>query len=165
MKHLMSSLLIIISLSLALVSCGVPRTNVDEVRKELEQGAQRFAAAFNAKDAAAVAAFYGADAVIMPPNGPRISGRTNIESMWGKMIAIGSDMKLTINHVDASGDLAYEIGTYTLGIQMPGASAMTDTGKYVVVWKRQADGKRLIVADIFNSDMPLPAPPTSGNKM
>ena len=33
-----------------------------------------------------------------------------------------------------------------------------DRGKYLEVWKKQADGKWKVVADMFNSDLPL-APP------
>jgi hypothetical protein len=41
---------------------------------------------------------------------------------------------------------------------------VSDTGKSVEVWKKQADGKWKTVADIFNSDMPVvqaPAPPAA----
>ena len=33
---------------------------------------------------------------------------------------------------------------------------VTDKGKYVTVYKKQADGSWKAVADIMNSDMPLP---------
>ena len=33
---------------------------------------------------------------------------------------------------------------------------VTDKGKYVTVYKKQADGSWKAVADILNSDMPLP---------
>ena len=35
----------------------------------------------------------------------------------------------------------------------PGGEPLTDTGKYVVVW-RKIDGKWKAAADIFNSDLP-----------
>ena len=164
MKYFTSSVLILASLALIFVSCVAPQTDVAEVRKAIEEDLQRFVAAFNAKDAATLASVYAADAIILPPNGPRVSGRANVEPFWREMFAIGSDLKLTITHVDASGDLAYEVGSYTMGIQMPAMPPMADTGKYVAVWKRQAGGKWLIVADIFNTDLPLPAPPPAEKK-
>ena len=39
-----------------------------------------------------------------------------------------------------------------------GAKPVTETGKYVVVWKRRADGSYRRFRDIWNADAP-PAPP------
>jgi ketosteroid isomerase-like protein len=37
---------------------------------------------------------------------------------------------------------------------------MTDRGKYLAVWKKQADGSWKCVADMFNTDLPpASAPP------
>ncbi|MFQ5962049.1 MAG: YybH family protein, partial [Candidatus Methylomirabilales bacterium] len=59
--------------------------------------------------------------------------------------------------VGAKDDLAYEMGAYTLTIQPEGGQAQTDTGKYVVVWTRQADGSWKLAVDIWNSNAPPPA--------
>lgn len=41
----------------------------------------------------------------------------------------------------------------------PGAPGpVKDSGKYVEVRRRQADGRWLVAVDIFNSDVPIPAP-------
>jgi ketosteroid isomerase-like protein len=39
---------------------------------------------------------------------------------------------------------------------------MTDKGKYLEVWKKQADGTWKCVVDMFNTD--LPAPPAQKTK-
>jgi ketosteroid isomerase-like protein len=41
------------------------------------------------------------------------------------------------------------------GMEQP----ITDSGKYLVLLSKQADGSWLISAVIWNSDMPLPEPP------
>ena len=160
MKHFTSSMLILVSLVLIFVSCNAPQTNVAEVRKVIEEDLDNFMTAFNAKDAANLASLYAVDAIILPPNRPRVSGRANFEPWFRDQFTICSDLKLTINQVDASGDLVYHIGSYTMGIQMPDMPLINDTGKHVTIWKRQADGKWLIVAEIFNTDLPVPATPT-----
>jgi ketosteroid isomerase-like protein len=52
--------------------------------------------------------------------------------------------------VASSGDLAYEMGTYSLAYQGDDEQ-LHDNGKYVVVWKK-ADGNWKAAADIFNTD-------------
>jgi ketosteroid isomerase-like protein len=54
--------------------------------------------------------------------------------------------------VSASGDMALDRGAYELTVA-PNGTAQTDTGKYVVVW-RKVGGKWKAAADIFNSDLP-----------
>ncbi len=67
--------------------------------------------------------------------------------------------ELTLETVDVEylGDVAYEVGAYTLKIEPEGGQAATDKGKYVVVWKRQADGRWKLQVDIWNTNTPLPA--------
>jgi ketosteroid isomerase-like protein len=36
-----------------------------------------------------------------------------------------------------------------------------DDGKYSTVWKKQADGSWKLAVDMFNSNTPLPAPPSA----
>ena len=57
--------------------------------------------------------------------------------------------------VSTSGDLALDRGTYKLAVA-PKGTAQTDTGKYVVVW-RKVGGEWKAAADIFNSDLPAGA--------
>ncbi len=54
--------------------------------------------------------------------------------------------------VSSSGDMALDRGTYRLAVA-PNGTAQTDTGKYVVVW-RKVGGEWKAAADIFNSDLP-----------
>ena len=48
-----------------------------------------------------------------------------------------------------------EVGRYTLGLRIEGAE-LTDVGKYLVVFARQADGSLRFKYDAFNSDAPAP---------
>lgn len=108
-----------------------------------------------AKDSAAISHLYTDDGAVMPPNGPIGKGHEAIEAAWAGMLAIpGFDLNFVPDQivVSASGDMALDRGTYTLGLA-PAGTAMTDTGKYVVVW-RKVDGEWKAAADIFNSDLP-----------
>jgi ketosteroid isomerase-like protein len=57
--------------------------------------------------------------------------------------------------VAKSGDLGYTIGTYEETTAGPKGIQTTDKGKYVVIWKKQADGTWKVVLDVPNSDLPV----------
>ena len=54
--------------------------------------------------------------------------------------------------------MAYVLGTYQLTMKDPQGNPVNDHGKFVEVWRKQADGKWKAVADTFNSDLPPSAP-------
>ncbi len=127
------------------------------VRRAIDSANAALTDAFSKGDAMALAAHYESDGAIMMPNGPAWKGRAAIEEngkgMFGE-IAL-SDMKLTTEDVVVSGDLAVETGTYALKVTEKGGKAVPDNGKYIVVWRRQADGSWKIHRDIWNTDIAL----------
>jgi ketosteroid isomerase-like protein len=66
--------------------------------------------------------------------------------------------------VAASGDLAYDQGTYTMTGPGPDGKPITDKGKYLAVVKKQADGSWKVAEDMWNSDLPAVAPPAPAKK-
>jgi len=62
------------------------------------------------------------------------------------------DWRIEPNRVEQFGDIALEYGTYSNLIGEPNGLDSAASGKYLVVWRRQADGQWLIHADIANSD-------------
>jgi len=108
-----------------------------------------------AKDAAAIADLYAEDGAVMPANVPIGKGRAAIQQTWASMMATpGFDLTFSPEQIiiSSSGDMALDRGTYRLTVA-PGGTPQTDTGKYVVVW-RKLGGEWKAAADIFNSDLP-----------
>ena len=108
-----------------------------------------------AKNAPAIAALYTEDGAVMPPNGPIGKGHEAIQKTWASMMQTpGFDLTFVPEQiiVSSSGDMALDRGAYRLAVA-PNGKAMTDTGKYVVVW-RKIGGEWKAAADIFNSDLP-----------
>ena len=108
-----------------------------------------------AKDAAGIAELYAEDGAVMPPNAPIGKGRAAIQQTWASMMETpGFDLTFAPEQilVSSSGDMALDRGTYSLTVA-PDGTAQTDTGKYVVVW-RKIGGEWKAAADIFNSDLP-----------
>ena len=126
-----------------------------DVRREIERRVRQFEDAANGGDAAAIAALYHADALLMPPNHPRVEGRPAVQEFWQAFVALGTPHgQLTTEQVESSGDTAHEIGAFTLRIEPPNGPAIEDRGKYIVIWKRAPGGEWEMAADCWNSDLP-----------
>ena len=109
--------------------------------------------------------YYSDDASVLPPNAPLATGRQPIHAVWASLLGPGTSVSWQAGKVEVarSGDLASIVGTYQLTMKDPHGMPVTDRGKFVEVWKKQADGKWKVVADIFNSDLPA-APPGESKK-
>lgn len=125
------------------------------LRTAIDAQNAKFAAAYNHGDAAGVAALYTENARTMPPNSKMARGREAIRKSIEKDIQMGAkDLSLTTVSLEGRGDTAYEIGTYTIKLAPQGKAPMTNSGKYVAVWKLGGDGVWKIHADIWNSNLP-----------
>ena len=120
--------------------------------KDIEAREAEWLKAFNAGDASGVAQIYTQDGRILPPNGPIVDGRAAIEGFVKEFVASKAQLSFKLVTVHESADLCAAVGEYEL--EIPGAP--TDSGKFVEVWRRQADGSWLIADDIFNSSLPAP---------
>lgn len=125
---------------------------MENIRDAIASAVETFADAFARGDAAAVAAWYTADATLLPPDNPLVKGREAIQTFWqGAMGAGVREAKLETLEVESRGDLAYEVGRFEMAVQPPGGERAEMAGKYVVVWKREGDDWRMHV-DIWNGD-------------
>lgn len=125
----------------------------------LEQIDVQWEEAANRGDAAAIAGLYTDDGALLPPNSEIVQGRENIQQALQAFVDAGmTNVDFTRVAAGTSGDLAYEIGRYSLDLRPQGGAPVTDTGKYVIVARRQPDGTWRLVADIFNTSQPT-APP------
>lgn len=147
------------SLALLLASCAPPPAPDTRAADEaaIKLADEQWSATAGKHDLDATVAFYSDDAVLLPPNGPIAKDKKSIRDNWAVLVAPTSNISWQVTKVEVakSGDLGYIYGTYKLAMK----DTPEDTGKMVEVWKKQADGKWKCVADIFNSDLPLPAPP------
>ena len=96
--------------------------------------------------------FYAVDARLMPPDRPTLEGREEIRAFWREVPEVGLiDLKLRCRHVANAGDLAYERGDFSRTIRPRHGHPFNDVGKYLVIYRRQADGGFLAEVEMFNS--------------
>jgi uncharacterized protein (TIGR02246 family) len=107
------------------------------------------------RDAGALASLYAEDGKFLPPGMEPCEGPAEVQAAMQQLLDMGaSSLDVEPLEVREAGDLTVEYGRYTLGIEPPGAEAITQVGKYVVVHETQADGSTKIAFDIFNPNTP-----------
>ena len=117
---------------------------------------RQFEAAFNRGDAAGAAAVYTADGKVLAPDTPMITGAEGIQGYWQAVMDMGGkSVTLRTLNLDELGDTAVETGAATLNIQTESGDTVQAEAKFIVVWKRQADGAWKWDLDCFNFDAPL----------
>ena len=122
-------------------------------RESIESGLAAFCEAFNGGDAAGVAVHYTSDARILPPGASSIDGRQGIQEFWqGFVDAKVADLTLRSDEIEDFGSQALEIGTVSASAPGEGDARVGLTGKYIVLWKQDANGAWQIHRDIWNWD-------------
>lgn len=132
-----------------------PLTDADrEQHAALEETLRQ---AFLANDVAAVAALYAEDAILSPPGSEMVWGKENIRAWYSNFFKMAKITEFSLSPVKLSGenDWAYAVGRFSMKIVFQGSDTpVSDTGKYLDVRRKQADGSWKFVADTWNSDQP-----------
>jgi uncharacterized protein (TIGR02246 family) len=158
------SRLAIAVLSLAFLAACQPAVAPlsDEDVASIRSLAAAYATAYMAKDVDGVAATFSDDATEMPPDVPSHTGMDAIREYYEQAFGASADMgelDLTPVQIEGMGGLAYDRGTWSWTGVMPGMTeAITVTGKYLGIARRQEDGAWLWTEMIWNGDQPLPEP-------
>ena len=121
----------------------------------IRQTVASWSEAAGAKDLNKCVSFYTDDASVLPFNAPIATGIDQIRKVWSQLMSNpGFSIRFgpTKIEVARSADLAYEIGTFELALSDQTGKSAASRGKYVVAWKKQANGEWKAAADIFNTD-------------
>ena len=94
--------------------------------------------------------FYAEDARALPPGSPIVAGRERIRELFQNAHNSGSRFELGIVHVDASDDLGYVVGSYTLTSPSATGDVARSHGVTLETFRRQADGTWKCVADMWH---------------
>lgn len=121
--------------------------------QEIEAVEQAIVSAFERKDAAAIAACYTEDAILMPPNQPAVVGREAIEAHFRQAFGrVEASLATVVEEVEVAGDWAWLRTRLHQEVKLGGSKVATFTAKALVVARRQADGSWKYHRDIYNGD-------------
>jgi uncharacterized protein (TIGR02246 family) len=156
-----------------LAACGgaaqAPAANTAAETSGINDLRAKYAGALAASDAAALAALFTDNAVSLPDHHPPIEGRAAIQqNFMDEFAQMGMNIQIMPVDTEINGETAYERGTYTMTITPKAANSqpMKETGKYVVILKKQPNGSWLVQNDIDNTNAPMvmPAPAPVGRR-
>lgn len=150
----------------ALAGCAAPATvpavNAPEDIAAVNALRSKFEATFNSGEIANMTALYTADAVVAENHSPTLVGRDAVLKYYGDMFAqVTVKIQLTAEETKTFGDHAYDRGrvTFTVTPKAPGAQPLpTESGRYLVLLRKEADGQWRASHDFGNSPDPMPTP-------
>jgi uncharacterized protein (TIGR02246 family) len=129
-------------------------SSATDVKSHLRTLDAELVAALAAKNIDKVSGFYADDAQFLEPGTAPAVGREEIHKSWAALITSPSFVSLTFSanavNVSEAGDVAWEVGTYDASTKDPKGKPTAEKGKYVLIWKKQADGNWKIEVDMNN---------------
>ena len=142
---------------LGLAATAVCLAGDSKAEQALRDADDAWSKAAASKDVEKTVAYYSNDANVLPPNAPITTTKDAIKKLWADLLASPGliiSWKATKVEVAKSGDLGFVSGTYEFTMNDTSGKPVTEKGKYVEVWEKQADGKWKCGTDIWNSDLP-----------
>lgn len=97
--------------------------------------------------------FYADDAALLPAGREAVRGIDAIREFWRETPQTGLvSLSLETTRAEGDGRFAWEVGTFSRTLRPRHGAPFQDHGKYLVVYRREADGELRAVAEMFNSD-------------
>jgi ketosteroid isomerase-like protein len=158
---------LVLTLAFALAAAAVCLAGDTKAEQALREADVAWSKAAESKDLDKTLSYYSDDATVLPPNAPAATTKEAIRKVWQDMLATPGfviSWKATKVEVAKSGDLGFVSGTYEVTMNDASGKPVSEKGKYVEVWKKQADGKWKCGTDTWNSDLPASAPAPAENK-
>ena len=102
---------------------------------------------------------WSTDSKRLAPNAPASVGAEEIQVAIGPLFELFDFEEFIVNpdEVQILGDHAYSHGTYSfLMTPKAGGATIEDSGKFLTILEKQADGSWKIAVDSFNTSLPAP---------
>lgn len=154
---------IMVGLLLVTASCKKPKVTsgfddtskqeaeLTEVKDEIVAAAETFVIALNNGDTVGLANCYTSDAKLMQPNGKSVTGRENIQKLYGEWIKTGIP-RFSMKTIGVWGNSEIMVAEEEW-IFSDAQGKILDSGKSLEMYKKE-DGKWKLYRDCYNSDLP-----------
>jgi ketosteroid isomerase-like protein len=120
-----------------------------DVESQLRDQTQDFATSFNTGNYDLAARQFANDGALMTPQYEGAYGQKPVERLLRQLGEDGvGDLRMETLRVDHSGDMAMELGRFSLAVRKADGTMIPERGKYVRVWRRL--GVWLLIADCWN---------------
>ena len=132
-------------------------TQSGDARAGIDKTRNAYVSAWEAGDAGKIAELYTEDALVLYPDQPAVTGRSAIVGYFKEFFDefTQTSFDLSSAEIEIAGPWAFDRGAYRWkGIPRSGGKPIEDSGKYLVILKRQASGEWQIARDMDNSDRP-----------
>ncbi len=131
-----------------------PKLNQD-MTAIIHKTGEEWARYWNSRQPDKLAQLYAEDAVYLPPHHPAVHGRQAIREYLSRPLHRDyTDLMFEVTYIKQTGDLAFDVGTYSMKVPKEGGGQRPDKGKYLTVWRKHSGGDWHIVADSWSSDLP-----------
>ena len=100
--------------------------------------------------------FFTEDALLMPPNMPKIQGHAALMEILESYEEVTEHI-LNFEEIEGYGDIAYARGSWAEEFKLKGIEEpIKDKGKLLAILRKQDDGSWRIAIWLWNSELPLP---------
>ena len=138
-----------------LISTTLFAQDVDKLRAKIEAMNKIFTQAMLDNDTEKMMSLYTDDIISMPSYQPTVKGITKVRELSEIQAKSGwktTQFALNITDIIVAGNLAIEIGNYTMKMSGPDVPEWADNGKYMTIWEEQKDGSLKIKIETWNTD-------------
>jgi ketosteroid isomerase-like protein len=156
MRQILAILVVALSMIISF-ACAPPQVDMAALQKTVDAFNKASTESMIKGDASINNSYYETGALEMAPNMPTVKGKDAILAFQNDMAKTGMKITaVTFKTLDlvADGKVAWEIGSYDMTITMPPMGEMKDAGKYIALWRQQADGAWKVRAETWSSDKP-----------
>lgn len=137
--------------------------NDEDVEVAIYRLSEEWTTLWNSGQLDKVVDLYTNDALYLPAHANPIHGRKDIREYLREPMRQGAtDFTLRIDFIQRAGNLAYDVGHYSIQLPQEDGSKKLDQGRYLVVWQRQEAGEwRMAVFAAQSSEEPWQQKPAS----